>query len=157
MSKSKDRLLILETEGKFLFHGSPLLSKELHLKQPVNYEKITGKEIQDGNPCVAATPFAKIAIFRALTHQSQFFGQKGCGSSFGLTTEGNIRLVITRKAWKQLKEKTGYVYVLDRKQFSIRSAWDWRSENKVTPLEIVTVTAKDLPKEIRIVSSPKEL
>ena len=157
MSKVKDRLLELEAEGKFLFHGSPILLEELDLKQPVNYEKRTGKEVLDGNLCVAATQFSKIAVFRALTHQSQFFGQKGCGSSFGLTLEGNIRLALTKKAWKQLEGKTGYVYVLDRTEFSIRSAWEWRSEHKVTPLEVIIVLVEDLAENIKIVSAPRFL
>ena len=147
MGNARERLLALEVEGKFLFHGSPLLLEELTPRQPVNFDRKTGEMRKDGNPCVAATHFAEIAIFRALTHMTQFSG-RGCGSSFGLTPKGNIRLELTRKAWKQVRGKTGYVHVLSCNEFSRFSHSEWRSERKVRPLEVITVSAEDLPKNI---------
>lgn len=151
MDNARERLLALETEGKFLFHGSPLLLEELTPRQPVNFDRKTGDMKNDGNPCVAATHLAEIAIFRALTHMTQFSGG-GCGSSFGLTPEGDIRLELTRKAWKQVKGKTGYVYVLPRNEFSRHSpsSMEWRSAHKMRPLEVIMVSAEDLPKNIKV-------
>ena len=149
MSNARERLLVLEAEGKFLFHGSPLLVKELIPRQPVNFDKETGEEEKDGDPCVAATHFVEIAIFRAITHRTQFSG-RGCATSFGLTPEGNVRLEITRNAWKQLKGKTGYVYIFSRNEFSRHSRMEWRSEHKMKPLEVIAVSTEDLSKNIQV-------
>jgi len=147
VSNARERLLILETEGKFLFHGSPLLLKELIPKQLVNFDRKTGEKSKDGNPAVAATQFVDIAIFRAIVNPRNFPFGKGYGSSFGMTPEGNIRLEITQKTWEHLQGKMGYVYVLPRQGFSPFRSWDWRSEREVVPLEVITVSAEDLPTE----------
>jgi hypothetical protein len=150
MGNARERLLTLEAEGRFLFHGSPLLLEELIPKQLVNFDRKTGKKSKDGNPAVAATPFASIAIFRAIVNPRNFPFGRGYGSSFGITPEGNIRLEVTRKTWEHLRGKTGYVYVLSRQGFSPFRSWDWRSESKVVPLEVIAISAEDLPKNIQV-------
>lgn len=149
MSDIRERLLRLEAEDKFLFHGSPLLFKELAPQQPVNFDRKTGEMRQDGDPCVAATHIAEIAIFRAIVNSRNFPG-KSYGSSFRVTPKGNSELTVTRKVWKRLEGKMGYVYILPRNEFSKHSRMEWRSEHEVRPLEIIAVSAKDLPKNIKV-------
>jgi len=145
----RERLLALETDGKFLFHGSPFLVEELIPKQPTIFNRKTRKEKRHGDPCVAATNFAEIAIFRAIINPRNF-PDKGYGSSFRVTPEGNICLTVTRKVWQQLEGKTGYVYVLPLNGFSKFSRMEWRSGSEVKPLEIIPVSAEDLSKDIQI-------
>ncbi len=149
MVSAKERLLAFEMDGSFLFHGSPFLVKELIPKQPTDFNKKTGKVEKDGNPCVAATPVAEIAIFRAITHRANFSG-KGYASSFGTRPGGYLHFAVTRKLWKQLDGKIGYVYVLSRSGCLRFSPIELRFEQKVRPLEVIAVSAEDLPNNIKV-------
>ena len=149
MSDTRERLLALETDGRFLFHGSPILVEKLIPKQPTNFDKKTGKEERHGDPCVAATNFAEIAIFRAIINPRNF-PDKGYGSSFGMTSKENVRLTVKRRVWQQRKGKMGYVYVFSLNGFSRFSRMEWRSECEVKPLEVITVSVEDLPKNIKV-------
>ena len=146
MISARERLLALETKG-FLFHGSPVLLERLSPRQPMIFNKQAGKSERHGNPCVATTSFAEIAIFRAIVNW-QNFPIKNFSSSFGVGSEGK-RFAATREILNQLEGKTGYVYVFSQNGFSEFSSMEWRSECEMKPLEIIAVSAKDLPENIR--------
>jgi hypothetical protein len=143
----RKKLLALEAKGQFLFHGSPFDLEKLTPTQSYNWDRKTGEKYEDGKPAVAATDIADIAIFRALTHKFQFLSNnQWCGTSFGLTPKGEVRLEATPGAWEELeKGKTGYVYVILRKGFANNDkGWDWRSRKEVKPIEVIKITSKDL-------------
>lgn len=143
ISYAKKRLLKFERDGKFLFHGSPFLVEELILKQPFNSNK------KDGNPCVSATELAEVAIFRAITHEANFSGG-GCDSSFGYIPGGRIYFTVTRELLEQLNGKMGYVYVLPWKECFRVSPIELRFEQNIRPIEVITVSAEDLPNDIKV-------
>lgn len=156
--KSKEKLLALEAQNRYLFHGSPFFLQELIPQKPVNFDRKTGKKIDDGDPCISATHRVEIAIFRALTHRSQLSG-RGCGSSFGMTPDGEIRLELTKDALnliRQLRQVVGYIYVLPRENFSKHSQYEWRTYQRLRPLEVIEVSPEDINWEnVRIVKKIK--
>lgn len=151
ISKNKKRLLTLEAKGDFVFHGSSSEFKELEPRQPMIYDKKIKKEKEHGNPCVTATPFADIAIFRAIINK-QNFPFKGYSSSFGFSKRMNKNYFsTTKKVFDQLKGKKGCVYVLDKSYFKKFSSMEYRSEKIEKSLEVISVDYKDLPGNIKII------
>lgn len=148
MSNARELLKAFELQGEFLFHGSPLMLKQLIPVQPFNESRITGRRFKDGKPCVVATHIADIAIFRAITHLSQFPAGEGYGSSFGVTSNGAIRLEVMPKTAEAIVSKKGYVYVLTRGEFQKRrrSKMEWRTPSVIVPLHIIPVSFEDFPK-----------
>lgn len=55
----------------------------------------------------------------------------------------------------QAKQKVGRVYVLDKQKFSNFTGMQCQSRESVAPIQMVEVSAEDLPKNINIIS--KEL
>lgn len=150
MTKSKQKLIELEKEGKYLFHGSLVANLE-ELKPYQAYAVSIGEKemVKDGEPGVAATPYLDIAIFRALI-------TKGASSfSVSATNMKNaiIKLEANKEAIETAKCQKGYVYVLDKSGFSPRSAnnycMEWRSNLSVKPLWVFEVNYEDLPKILK--------
>lgn len=153
MSDNKKRLLILEAESNFVFHGSALKIKELKPRQPMIYYKKIRKEINHGSPCVSATSFINIAIFRSIINK-QNFPFKGYQSSFGFNKKKNkCYFNTTSKVLNQVKDKKGYVYILNKKNFKKFSNIEYRSEKREKPLEIISVDYNDLPDNIKIIDN----
>ncbi len=85
VGNSREKLLSLEKEGKYVFHGSPDIIKTLEPRQAYNQNKETGVMEKDGEPAVFATPYADVAIFRALINAKGISGEST--SSFGINGE----------------------------------------------------------------------
>lgn len=140
----------LERTGNYVFHGSPSANiHELEIRQP--YDWTGGVQKQDGAPCVAATRFADIAIFRALVFDDT--------TGFGQNDDGTLHYEATAKALKSSEGRTGFIYVLPRSEFTPRHGDDremeWRSEARQKAIRVVEVTNRDLPKNITILP-PKD-
>ncbi len=153
MSEAKEKLLQLEKEGKYLFHGSPAKDiKELEPRQAHTIPRGEKDMVKDGEPGVAATPYSEIAIFRAIVTKGR--------SSFsvsGFSLEDKvIEFKANKKALELAKGKFGYVYVLNRNSFTRKSgfnkhAMEWRSVKPIKPVRVFTVNYEDLPKNITII------
>ncbi|GEM_PF-1067652 len=140
----REKLLALEKEGIFVFHGSPVGGIEaLEPRQAV----IGRNQKKHGEPCVAATGFAEIAIFRAIINYENF--PEGCASTFGLK-HGLPYFETTEAIRENLTGKTGYVYVFNKSDFEQfgKSNFESRCNKKIKPIEIIEVTSNDLPKNI---------
>ncbi|HEU0051195.1 MAG TPA: hypothetical protein VFQ60_04025 [Patescibacteria group bacterium] len=145
--EARAHLLDLEATGKYVFHGSDNPNiKALEPRQPQNFPEWDKAE-DDGSPCIATARLADAAIFRALVREDR--------TGFGQDKNEALHLYASRTALKRVA-RSGYVYVLDRKKFEPRHGspqdLEWRSEETVTPLEVVRVTKSDLPNSIEIVS-----
>lgn len=149
--KGKEYLLQLEKEGNFLFHGSAIKLDSLEPRQSYTIPRGEKEMIKDGDPAVAATPYVKIAIFRAIVNNHNT--PKGHRSGFG-DDNGILQFRASQLTLGQVKGKNGYVYVLDRKGFKPRGknedCMEWRSEKTVKPICFVVVTDRDLPNNIEI-------
>ena len=146
--KSRDKLLRLEQEGTFVFHGSPEVIKNLEPRQAENENSKTKEMEKDGSPAFFATPFADVAIFRALINT---VGVEGDSTSrFGIE-DGIIHFESTQNLLDRAKDKKGFVYVLKKEQFDEPVGTQCRSEESVSPVEIVEVSAEDLTKDIKII------
>lgn len=114
VGKSREKLLSLEKEGRYVFHGSPDIIQTLEPRQAFNQSKESGVMEKDGEPAVFATPYAEVAIFRALTSPKGVPGEST--SSFGINGE-QLHFSATKNLLDAAKNKIGRVYVLDKQKF----------------------------------------
>jgi hypothetical protein len=147
MSLEKEKLLALEKEGKYVFHGSAVKIGKLEPRQPEIFNTKEQKTEAHGEPGVSATPFAEVAIFRAIVNKQNFPSIK-YASSFGLD-RGGSKLIFdaSKEVLERLKsgDYKGYVYVLDKESFGKFSSIEWRSGEAAAPIEIIEVSSRDLP------------
>ena len=68
----RKKLLFLEKKGKFIFHGSATGLDYLEPQQVFNFDLQAKKNEKHSEPCVAATPFADIIIFRLGDKKEKF-------------------------------------------------------------------------------------
>ena len=148
IGKNRERLLFLEKEGKFVFHGSPDVIDILNPRQAENKNGETGEMEKDGEPAVFATPYADMAIFRALMDTKGVVG--GSESTFGIDGQ-DLYFSATKNLLDQANKKIGRVYVLDKEKFKNFEAMQCRSNESVTPVEVIEVTAEDLPENIKLI------
>ena len=146
--KSKEKLLLLQEEGTYVFHGSPDIIKTLIPRQAYNKNEKTEEMEIDGKSAVCATPYADIAIFRALINSKDFTEEST--SSFGIE---NMQLYFsaTKNLLDRAKNKIGYVYILDKQTFKKFNGIECRSSKSNNPIEIIEVCFDDLPQNIEIV------
>ena len=150
---SKSKLIELEQEGKYVFHGSAIPDLEyLEPKQAHHIPDINKEEkILDGKPAVSATPFLDFAIFRALINRNNI--DFNFHSGFGFKNNKKEFRVSSQKVLEEVKNKKGFVYIFDKKDFSPYSRdgvaklenMEWRSYAKISPLQVLEVSFKDLP------------
>lgn len=145
--KNRERLLLLEKEGKYVFHGSPDSITVLEPRQAYNYNQENGEMEKDSEPAVFATPFADVAIFRALTDARDV--NEDSSSQFGM--EGDtLHFSATENLLEHAKAKVGKVYVLDKNNFKNFEGTQCRSSEINQPIEVIEVTFNDLPQNIEI-------
>lgn len=142
----RERLLKLEKEGRYVFHGSNSLIDRLEPRQAYNNNK------KDGLPAVFATPFADVAIYRSLINGNNI--KEPSINEFGHTKEG-VYFKASKNLIEFAKNLTAKVYVLDREKFKDFKGSQCRSEEAVIPIEVIEVTAKDLPSNIEIIEINK--
>jgi len=146
--KNREILLSLEKEGKYVFHGSPEFIDVLNPRQAYNLSKETGKMEKDGEPAVFATPYADVAIFRALTDTR---GVKGESTSrFGIDGD-QLHFSATKNILEAAKKKIGKVYVLDKQRFQDFEGMQCRSFEINEPIRVVEVIFSDLPQNIETI------
>lgn len=148
IGKGREKLLSLEKEGKYVFHGSPDIIDVLSPRQAENLNKKTGEMERDGEPAVFATSYADIAIFRALMDGKDIVG--GSESLFGIDGQ-ELYFSATKNLLDQAKKKVGRVYVLDKEKFENFEGMQCRSHEPIAPIEIVEVNVDDLPENIKTI------
>jgi len=147
-SENKEKLLTFEKSGDYVFHGSADILESLEPRQAYNRNEETGEMKKDGDPSVFATPYAEVAIFRALTIGQYVSGK--ATSEFGIN-EGLLYFSSSRNLLERAKSKTGKVYVLKNKDFIDTRGMECISHKTVLPHEVVEVHFNDLPQNIKIV------
>lgn len=148
--KGEGRKLLheLEKTGQYVFHGSSVSDLgELEIRQPFDWTE--GERKEHGVPSVVATPYADIAIFRSLVYRDY--------TGFGSDNQGRLYFDASQKALDAARKSVGYVYVLERTDFSPMHGdefeMDWRATISQQPSKIVRVMFDDLPEEIRLIES----
>jgi len=147
ISESRKRLLDLEKQGKFVFHGSLENLETLEPKQAYSFGK------KDKSPAVFATPFTEVAIFRALINEKAL--NEDSESQFGMDEKGRLHFSASQNLLDQAKELTGKVYVLEKSKFENFKGTQCRSEKTVEPIEVIEVPAEDLPANIKVIELKK--
>ncbi|OGN01367.1 MAG: hypothetical protein A3B91_03755 [Candidatus Yanofskybacteria bacterium RIFCSPHIGHO2_02_FULL_41_29] len=152
MSNSKQKLIELQKEDKYLFHGSPAKDiKELEPRQSYTIPKGKTEPIKDGPSSVSATPYLEVAIFRAIVVN----GRSSFSVSANTIEDAVIKFTANQEAIEDAKNRTSYIYVLDRKDFTPRTgnahAMEWICENPVKPISVFEVNFSDLSSEIEII------
>ncbi len=139
--------------GKYVFHGSPVKLGKLEPRQAMRVDRELRKEIPDGKPCVAATPYYEIAIFRSLisAQVSRASGLMNHRSEFGIRM-GKPYFKASKSAYDNAKTGIkGYVHVFDKDLFEDHSNMEVRAYAPVVPIQVIEVTGEDLPEEIEII------
>ena len=145
MGKNREKLLNFEKSGKYVFHGSPFKDlKNIEPRQAYKGDK------KDGNPAVFATPYADVAIFRALINQAHAKEISSFKSGFKLDKNNTLHFSTTKNILDNIKTKTGYVYVLDKENFQKINNMESKSLDAIKPIEIIEVKVQDLPKDIEL-------
>ncbi|MEI7749574.1 MAG: hypothetical protein WCJ25_01065 [Candidatus Moraniibacteriota bacterium] len=147
ISAARERLLSLEKEGKYVFHGSYERVEALEPHQACGYNEETGRHENDGEPAVFASTYADCAIFRSLIHGKEF------ENGMGINNANQLLFVADRVLMERAKHKTGYVYVLDKDKFDNFRGMDCKSPETVHPIEVIEVTFGDLPKDIKVIET----
>jgi len=156
IERGKEKLLALEKEGIYVFHGTIAVLDELEPKQGRDFDYKLRKMINDGTPAVVATPFAEIAIFRAIINK-KIKAEKGkCWSRFS-NDDGKLEFATTPEAMELAKKVKGYVYVFKKESFEWHNSIEWRSAHKVKPVRIFEVNFEDLPADIKLEAAPRDL
>jgi hypothetical protein len=144
----------LEASGKYVFHGSA--KGDIASLEP---RQGTHEGNPDGQPAVSATPYLEFAIFRAIVNKNNIPFNHSNRFGFNQNKEKEIEFRIYPKAaLEACKDKKGFVYVFDRKDFSpysrigkpSESHMEWRSYKPVKPIEIIPVSFDDFPSEDKI-------
>lgn len=143
IGEGRKKLLALQKKGDVVFHGSPARITQLEPRQAHN----SGEE--DGEPAIFATQYADAAIFRALINGNEM--NEDHDSGFGMEGD-DLYLSATQNLLDNAAEKRAFVYVLKRSQFGDFEGTQCRSTEHLKPLDVVEVTAEDLPEYINVIS-----
>lgn len=143
-----EELRKLETEGKYVFHGSEDANiTTFEPRQAYSFEN--GKKVEDDKPAVHASPFADVAILMALINRKNCPGGFDSGFKY---VEGKAVLHVSKHGLDQLTNDTkGYVYVFTMDDFAPRGKLQSISYVEVKPIKVIEVTKDDLPKDIQII------
>jgi len=141
----------LEQTGEYVFHGSPDVIDILEPRQPHIFDQTIGKMVPDGSPAVVASPYCDIAIFRAIINKKNVPQNYQSGFSYDADKK-LLGFKTTQSVLDQAKDKNGFVYVLDKNDFTpkIANAMDWRAGKSIKPIKAVKVSYSDLPENIQI-------
>lgn len=123
---------------------------ELKPRQAKKFDAEFGENIDDGDPAVCATPFADIAIFRALINDKNL-EEVDYNSSFGTNEDGGLFCSVSDNALDVVKGKLGYVYIFRKDEFKETGAMESRINKSVKPIDTVVVSVDDLPENINII------
>ena len=156
-----EQLQQLEETNQHVFHGSP--DGDIEILEPRQGTHIPDatkpkETILDGEPAVSATPHAELATFRAIINRKNI--PISHSSGFG-TTDGRKHFrVSSPEVLEHAKDKKGYVYVFDKKDFKPydreqpenprEGAMEWRAYTPVKPVDVIEVSSNDLPHIDRI-------
>jgi hypothetical protein len=147
-SENLKRLRELERSGRCVFHGS---GKEIDTLEP---RQAVSRGEKDGDPAVCASVDVDTAIFMALTgsaKQEILLGKGSCRSGYSRSNTGD-RFYATDNISALLQSTIGYVHVLDKEGFvDYYEGHELRSENPVTPKEVISVSLRDFVYPIEIV------
>lgn len=148
----------LEETNEHVFHGSPIMNIqifEIHQSTQLEDDKQT---TLDGNPAISATPYVDIAIFRAIINRANILTED-YESEFGINGLGKKEFAVSSQAViDEAKDKKGFVYVFDKKDFNpysrngrtegLEQSMEWRTYQSIKPIEVIEVAFNDLPKDI---------
>ena len=143
--QAKRLLHAIEATGQYVFHGSST-SGIVELEPRQAHDCSTGEQMKHGDPSIAGTIHADIAIFRAVINR----GTTGFGK-----VDNTLEFCATQNALDLAKHQIGYVYVLKKEGFvpfgGNESSMEWRSLQAQKPERVVPVTFGDLPDGIKII------
>ncbi len=140
MESVREKLLGLEKQGTYLFHGSGEVVETFEPRQAHTYRD--GVHIPDGLPAVFASPILDCAIFRALFSKANF--PHGSHSAWSWDQSGAIIFKATKKSIAELRDDMqGHIYVFDRAGFTKKNMTDWMCHDPIASVMAFTVTRAD--------------
>lgn len=143
------RLLFLEKQFEYVFHGSPFRLEKLDPKQALDYR--FGSQVKDGPPAVFASHLLQYAIFKALINPVNcrtclFKASINCNN-------GELHFAASQGTLIHLSAMTrGYVHVLPRSAFFQRSDNEWLRHGSVRPVAVFEVRLADFHGDIEVLA-----
>jgi hypothetical protein len=140
-SLTADLLKNLETQNKYLFHGSDTI---VDLLAPA-YSRNRGRA--DAEPTVFATEFPVIAVFHALARTVKRSDPAQRPRKHGFSVDkGTITLRAEPTLLAAIKgnQEPTNIYLLDKRDFQHQSEMEWRARQRISPLGVVFVDGRDL-------------
>jgi len=147
ISQNKQKLIELEKSWNFLFHWSLNNIDILEPRQAYNRSKSTGEMEKDWDPCICATNYVNIAIFRSLINSINIVWKSD--SAFGMK-EWKLYFIATKNLLEWAKYKVWKVFILDKSDFKYHNKIEFRSKKKIKPISYLEVWIDDLPEDIEI-------
>ena len=154
LKSGREKLLELEAEGKYLFHGSENPNLD-HLEPRQGYNFRDGIQEPDGEPAVFTSNRADYAILMALVNKHNC--PKGYASSAGTEDDEKGEIVLKLKATKEsieqlTEDSSGYVYIFDKNLFVPREdrRVEFVSKVPVTSVNKIEVFKWDLPPYVEV-------
>ena len=143
------KLLFLEKQVEYVFHGSPFQLAKLEPKQAFDYR--SGSQIKDGAPAVFASTLLPYAIFKALINPVN------CRTCFFLSSctykNGELHFAASQDTLTHLNSMTrGYVHILNRSHFYQRGDNEWLRHGSVKPAAIFEVRLSDFHGDIEVLA-----
>lgn len=153
----REELKKLESEGKYVFHGSRHKLDQLEPRQGQDMNRGTGLMENDGRPAISATPSADIAIFRSLISSSRGreLGERHASAFY--FKDGRDFFAASESAFVNAykPDTVGYVHVFSKGQFEVYNEREVRSYTSIKPLQVIEVKGKDLPENITVIPDDK--
>jgi hypothetical protein len=138
------RLIELEKQDQYLFHGSGLRLAKLEPRQA--FTTVDDKSVPDGEPGVHASQMLDYAIFMAVINRENC--PAGLRSSCSYE-DGKLVFGATAETLEQISDdSSGYVHVFSRSDFIQRNHTEWVSHKPVEPIEVLEVTRRDFKPEV---------
>ncbi len=143
---TKEKILELERQGIFLFHGSPEKLESLEPRQAYTWKN--NIKTEDDKPAVFTSKYSDIAIFMALINKENI--KETFRSGYG-SLNGKIEFRLSKETKDKLLNLKGYLYVFDKKDFEQRNSAEFISYRIVKPIKIVEIDETFLPKDINYI------
>lgn len=143
-SASLNRLIEMENEDRFVFHGSGLRLERLEPRQA--YTVIDGMQTPDGVPAIFASNLVDYAIFMAIINEQTCPLGHSSGCSYN---DEQLSFSASKATLDQLNDEAqGFVHVFDRALFNLRGGSEWMCLVEIQPSEIIEVKRADFRHQI---------
>ena len=145
---SRERLVELERSGKYLFHGTSEIVDVFEPRQAMNFDG--EKMVEDDKPGVFASAEIEIPIFRSIFSSTNMREKEGSFKTGMADHNDHVVTSANRDAIEAVRGETGFVYVLNKKDFAHRKGNEYIAYKPVKPVAVCETSYKDITEVVEI-------